>query len=117
MQKSVYLIKCVPLLIMLLGAVVFFSLLQYVVQNKIKTLQKPGATIHLSSGWIKVKNSILPTLKFNEGTLGGKTVVNLGNTLFEISSYIMPVGVAVTMLFSIFAVLGFAIKEFLEKRY
>ncbi|WP_419420482.1 hypothetical protein ACNVED_04060 [Legionella sp. D16C41] len=116
MRYSVYLTKLVPLATMLLGAILFFYPLQLLIQKNIQPLQKPGATIALASGWIKVKDSILPTIKFNEGTLGGESVTRLGNTLYQFSKYILPVGVIVTMIFSIFLILGWELKALLEKK-
>ncbi|STX55810.1 Uncharacterised protein [Legionella beliardensis] len=117
MRYSIYLTKLVPLAVMLLGAILFFYPLQLIVQKNIEPLRKPGATIPLASGWIKVKNSILPTIKFNEGILGGQSVTRLGNTLYQISKYILPIGVAVTMIFSIFLVLGWELKNLIEKGF
>jgi hypothetical protein len=102
---------------MLLGAILFFYPLQLIVQKNIQPLQQPGATIPIASGWIKVKDSILPTIKFNSGTLGGQSVTRLGNSFYQISNYILPAGVIVTMIFSLFLVLGWELQGWIEKRY
>ncbi|MBA2656175.1 MAG: hypothetical protein H0U70_04230 [Tatlockia sp.] len=117
MRYSGYLTKLIPLVMMLLAAILLFYPLQVIVQKSIQPLQKAGATIPIASGWIKVKDSILPTIKFNEGTLGGQAVTHLGNSLYQISKYILPAGLIVTMLFSIFLVLGLELKGYIEKRY
>ncbi|MBA3535702.1 MAG: hypothetical protein H0T84_03680 [Tatlockia sp.] len=117
MRYLVYLTKLVPLVTMLLAAFLFFYPLQLIVQKNIQPLKQPGATIPIPSGWIKVKDSILPTIKFNAGTLGGQSVTRLGNSLYQISKYILPAGVIVTMIFSIFLVLGWELKGWIENCY
>ncbi|MBA2709944.1 MAG: hypothetical protein H0U57_05070 [Tatlockia sp.] len=117
MRYLVYLSRLVPLVTMLLGSILFFYPLQLIVQKNIQPLQQPGATLHMASGWIKIEDSVLPTIKFNAGTLGGQTVTRLGNTLFQFSKYILPAGVIVTMIFSFFLLLGWELKGWIEKRY
>jgi hypothetical protein len=109
-----FLTKLIPIFTVLIGSILFFYPLQIIVQKHIRPLQLKNATIHLSSGWIKQNDSIIPTISFNTGTLGGRAVTDIGNGLHKYSQYILPAGVMFSVIFSALFLLGLGIKARME---
>ena len=117
MRKSIYFTKLIPLIVMLLCAILFFLPLQLLTQQLIRPLQQPGATVPLYSGWVKIEDSLLPTIKFNRGKLGGQAVNQIGKYLYQISNFILPIGVLITMIFTFFLILGLELRDKIERKY